>query len=254
MTATRNIRCLVAYDGTDFSGWQVQENARTVCGVIQDALEELHGHPVSVTAAGRTDAGVHAVGQVMNFQTDSSIPGDRFLYALNGLLPGEVRILESGEVRESFNARKDATSRTYRYLIKVCEVTSPLERGRYLALRRRPDIARLNELASRIVGTRDFAVFTAAGDKSVTTSRDVFSSVFTASGACIVYTISANAFLYRMVRSIVGTVLDCEAAGQTAGGFAAILESCDRACAGPTAPPWGLYLYEVGYDGSRIYA
>lgn len=248
----RNLKLTVAYDGTDFVGWQVQAQGRTVQGVIEAALERMHKEPVRVAAAGRTDSGVHADGQVISFRTSlDSIPAETFHIALNSFLPGDVQALHGEEVDDSFHARFSATARSYRYYYSLSDVQNP--RGRSFAVRLRyvPSVARLNRLVSPLIGSHDFTTFTLPRDSSSTKIRNVMSVSFYPSCGQLVFAIRANAYLWRMVRSIVGTAVDLEKKGARPDEMARRLELCDREAAGPTAPSAGLVLHCVEYSGDH---
>jgi tRNA pseudouridine38-40 synthase len=247
--AERTIRLTLAYDGTDFYGWQVQQTGRTVQGVLQASLERLHGHPVRVIGAGRTDSGVHATGQVASFTSDmDSVPADRFREAVNSFLPRDVRILASAEAEARFHARRSARQRLYRYYISTAPVLLPHLRHYCHWTRRKPDIRVLNEMASRLVGEHDFSAFSADGDANESKVRVVSVSSFHAESGMLVYTIAANSFLWKMVRTIVGTFLELEEQGRGGADLAAVLESRDHGRAGGTAPARGLFLERVVYD------
>ncbi len=248
----RPIQLVVSYDGTDFAGWQRQKNARSVQEEIEKALEKMHGHPVRLTGAGRTDAGVHALGQVAGFFTDiASIPAEKFLLALNKLLPRDIRVLYAGDAPRDFHARFDASLRRYRYFF-LCSSHQDAFSQRYAwCLSRQPSIGKLNAMASVIVGEHDFSAFASAKDISVSKSRFIQDSSFWFEGGKLVYQVSANAFLWRMVRSLVGTMIFFESKAATEADAAKlmldILVSADRKEAGPTAPPYGLFLWNVEY-------
>jgi len=256
----RAIKLLIAYDGTDFGGWQRQKNARSVQGEIEKALEKMHGHHIPLTGAGRTDAGVHAMGQVAGFFTDiESIPAQKFMPALNKLMAHDVRILRAEEAPPRFHARFDASMRRYRYFIACGAEPDPFTLRRTHHIRRQPRIETLNAAAATILGDRDFTAFTSAKDPSPTKRRFVQESCFYRDGTMLVYQVAANAFLWRMVRSLVGTMLHFEAEAGHAGDapeivaerMSALLESGDRKAAGPTAPPCGLFLWNVEYGPRR---
>ncbi len=244
----RNVRLVLAYDGTEFLGWERQAEGRTVQAVVEAALGELHGHPVGVVAAGRTDSGVHAAGQVISFSSDSPVPDDRFHHALNGLLPHDVRALRGGRVGDEFNARYSARARVYKYYLRAEEVECPTTRRYCWSLRKPPDLRRLISLSAAVVGTHDFTTFAASGDSSASKVRDVYSSVFYREGDALVFKIAGNAFLYRMVRSLVGTFVELETRGEGPEKLKELLARRDRDAAGPTAPARGLFLEKVLYD------
>ena len=245
----RVIRATLAYDGTDFVGWQVQANGRSVQGVVQDGLQRMHGHPVRVVGAGRTDSGVHATGQVASFLSDiDSVPGPRFRDALNAYLPHDVRVVESAEAPPGFHARRSATMRVYRYYTVAAPVLMPhLRRYRHW-VRRSLDLDRLRAIAGVVAGEHDFTSFTAEGSAAGSRVRTVTESRFDAEGDTAVYTIAAGSFLWKMVRNIVGTSLWLEENGGGPAEMAAILDACSRPAAGPTAPACGLFLERVLYD------
>lgn len=251
----RPIKLVVSYDGTDFGGWQRQKNARSVQEELEKALEKMHGHEVRLTGAGRTDAGVHARGQVAGFFTDiASIPAERFALALNRLLPGDVHVLLSEDGPADFHARFDASLRRYRYFISCERNVEAWERRYSWNIGRWPSLRILNPMAAVLLGEHDFSAFASAGDASLSRSRYVVESSFWYDEGRLVYQVAANAFLWRMVRSFVGTLLFVEAQGAgpeaAVARLQAILQAGRRAEAGPTAPPQGLFLWNVEY-GAR---
>lgn len=244
----RNIRATVAYDGTDFYGWQVQAEGRTVQGVVMDALERMHRREVKVTAAGRTDSGVHADGQVINFRTDiDSIPARDFFVALDSYLPRDVQAIDSREVDDEFHARYSAQRRVYRYAWTCARAVPPALRHRVTRLKHRPSIARLNELARPLLGAHDFSTFTLPTEPSENRTRRVDSIAFVPRGELVVMEIAANAFLWRMVRSIAGTLIELDKIGAEPVEVEARLAACDHSAAGPSAPAGGLVLHRVDY-------
>lgn len=246
--SNRNIRLILAYDGTDFSGWQRQDRTRTVQGVLESALERIHKHHVTLTGSGRTDAGVHADGQVANFYSDiHSIPPDRYVPALNTLLPRDVRILRSEEATTDFHARFDAKWRTYRYRLICGRSAKPWELRYAPQLWRRPQLGLLNSYASRLVGEIDCSLFAAPRETSLSRHRYISQARFHTEGDALIFEISANAFLWKMVRSIVGTLLFLEDRGDDAGFLDELLSSKDHGRCGPSAPPQGLSLWKVEY-------
>ena len=245
---SRRIKLVLSYDGTDFSGWQIQPEQRTVQGELEKALYKLHGEITSTIVAGRTDSGVHALGQVCHFDADSSIPGEKYREAINSLLPGDIRILSSIEVIHDFSARYSALMRSYKYLIQEGTVPSPFSRKYALSLRELPSLRYLNECARQVIGVHDFTAFTAAGDPSKTKIREIFSSSFYMENGYLVYKIEGTAFLWKMIRSIIGTILETAPLSFPGERMKDILESGDRTMAGTTAPAKGLYFYKVRYD------
>lgn len=247
--ADRNIKLTLAYDGTEFLGWQLQKSGRTVQGVVQEGLARMHGHPVHVLAAGRTDSGVHATGQVANFHSDiDSIAPERFRDAVNAYLPRDVRVLASEEVGPRFHARKSARLRVYRYYTVCGPVLPPHLRNYRHWVRRRLNIAPLNEMASVLVGEHDFNCFSAEGDANASKIRQVKTSSFHWEGDTLVYTIAASSFLWKMVRTVMGTFFMLEEQGLGARELRLIMETGSRSNAGGTAPARGLFLERVVYD------
>jgi len=249
----RNIRLTLGYDGTDFAGWQIQLNARTVQAVLQEALEKIHGSPVRVTAAGRTDSGVHATGQVVNFFSSlESIPVQKFADAINSRLPPDVRVIESDEVPEHFNSRKSARLRVYHYYLYNGKVVLPHCRRYCYHVRKRLRVNQLNCIASVLVGGHDFTTFAASGDANESKVRRVSVSCFYPHGPFIVYKIAADSFLWKMVRSILGTILDLGDSEVGAAEMRSILLSQRRERAGQTVPAQGLFLSKVFYNEEPV--
>lgn len=249
----RTIRATVAYDGTDFAGWQIQDAQRTVQGVLEAALARMHGQRVRVTAAGRTDAGVHALGQVASFRTgiDSLTPAV-LPRAVNSFLPDDVRVVDAAGADDGFDARRSARLRVYRYQLLPGRQLPHLRRYT-LWVRRALRLEALNRMAAAIVGEHDFTAFAAAGASGAAVRR-VEQASFFAEGPLIVFRIAARSFLWKMVRRLVGAMLALEAAsGADAGGararMAELLARPDRERIGQTAPAWGLFLDRVWYAG-----
>jgi tRNA pseudouridine38-40 synthase len=253
----RNIRLLIAYDGTDFCGWQKQkeqnsvharEKNRTIQGEIEKALERLHKSPIRLTGSGRTDSGVHAAAQTANFYTGiNNMEASRFVPALNCLLPRDIRILKAQEEKQDFHARFDARSRTYRYYIIAGRPAFPWELRYAFQIWRRPVISRLNDLAILLRGEFNCSIFAVPGDKSQSRSRYIYGASFFVEGEKIVFEITANAFLWKMVRSVVGSLLRYEEKNILPSHFREIIESGERSLAGPTVPPNGLFLWKIDY-------
>jgi tRNA pseudouridine38-40 synthase len=248
MTEGRNVRLLISYDGTDFAGWQRQSRDRSVQGALETALESLHGHPVALHGSGRTDAGVHAAGQVANFRTSiERIPIPKFVPALNAKLPPDVRVLAAEAAADDFHARFDAKSRLYRYFVIAGRPALAHERRYAWQLWRRPDLALMNAYAASLLGETDCSTFASPQDASKSRHRHISLARWLPTPDGLVFEIAANAFLWKMVRSIVGSLLHYEERGLAPARFAEIVASGDRKSAGPTAPPEGLFLWSVDY-------
>lgn len=256
----RNILLTVSYDGTDFCGWQRQDtgnrgkSVRTVQGEIEKALEKIHKVPVNLTGSGRTDSGVHAFAQAASFFSPvDSIPEEKYTVALNSFLPEDIRIMESKKVPDDFSARFSATSRTYRYFFHTGTPFASQMRFIY-PIYRKPDLEVLNKMASYLRGETDCASFAAAGDKSLSTFRYIDDARFyfdENNSDILIFEITANAFLWKMVRSLAGSFIFFEKNGKAPEYFKQVLEAKDRRLAGPTAPPNGLFLYRISFDGVR---
>ena len=250
----RRLRITVSYDGAAFSGWQRQHDARSVQAEIEDALRTMLKTHVHVQGSGRTDAKVHAIGQVAHFDIENqSVPEQAFTLALNKLLPHDIRIIDSREVDEHFHARFTSVAREYRYYVKEEKDFTPFDRDRTAKMRIFPPLELLNSYASCIIGTHNFTTFSASADQSHSKIRDVYESRFFFEpsqwgGKQLVYLVSANAFLMHQVRSMVGTMLQFALKEIPVEQFRQILDACDRLQAGRTAGPEGLYLYRIDYD------
>jgi tRNA pseudouridine38-40 synthase len=215
---------------------------------LEGALERIHKHPVALTGSGRTDAGVHAAGQVANFYTDiAGMGAERFVPAINSLLPRDLRVLAARETFPGFHARFDAKWRTYRYFFVPLRQALPQELRYALQLWRRPRLSLLNDFARFLHGEIDCTPFAQPRDPSLSRSRFIRQAYFFAQGDKLVFEISANAFLWKMVRSIAGTLLFYEERNLSPGDFQALLQGGDRKLAGPTLPPEGLFLWKVDY-------
>jgi tRNA pseudouridine38-40 synthase len=245
----RRIALRVAYDGTDFAGWQVQRDERTVQGVLEASLSEVCKERINLVASGRTDSGVHARGQVCHFDAaDTGPPGEKFSRALNRVLPPDVRVMDSAAVGDAFHARYAARMREYRYYLLEGRCADPFERP-YCYLRASlPPVELLNRFASPLVGTHDFTSFAAEKDENESKHRSIASCAFYPEGPYTVLRILGNSFLWKMVRTIVGTILELGGSGATPRDLENILHARDRKAAGATAPARGLFLYRVYYD------
>lgn len=243
----RNIKAILEYDGTNYKGFQVQRQVPTVQMALEQALEKLTGEKIKTIGAGRTDTGVHALGQTINFVTDSTIPTERFAIALNSCLPKDIRVLEAEQALPSFHARYSAAWKRYRYLIRFGTGGGVFWRN-YALIRSDPiDLGRMQEAAACLAGTHDFRCFCAGGGETKTTIRTITQCRLEKTEAGAYLEVVADGFLYHMVRNIVGTLLQVGCGKRHPGGMPRLLASKDRRQAGPTAPPQGLYLVEVGY-------
>lgn len=233
----------VAYHGGPFAGWAAQPGRRTVAGELSRALETVLRAPVALTAAGRTDAGVHALGQVV------SLPGPPpAVRSVNTLLPYEIAVLEASAAPDGFSARYDAVSRTYAYRILARRARSPFEQGRALWWPRALDVAALEACAAALAGARDFTAFTPTETRHRHFVREVRHASWTrADGDVLVFRIEADSFLRHMNRVLVGTMLEVGSGRRSAGDFTRLLRGRPRSQAGATAPPHGLYLESVRY-------
>jgi tRNA pseudouridine38-40 synthase len=245
-------RLTIAYDGGPFSGWAAQPGLRTVQGELEAALERiLGGRRVELTVAGRTDAGVHAWGQVASFELDTD-PPDRFAERLNAVLPPAISVLTAEPAPEGFDARRDARSRTYCYRVLASRVRDPFEEGRALLWPHRLDAALLDRCAAAAVGNHDFTAFTPTETEHVRFERDVLRCEWQRSparvpGELLELWIEADAFMRHMVRVLVGTMLEVASGRRTVEDFEALLAGVPRDRAGETAPAHGLCLASVGY-------
>lgn len=245
----RRLKATISYDGTQFSGYQVQPGERTVQLEIENVLTKMHkGQMVRITASGRTDSKVHATGQVIHFDTELAIPVDRFQKALNVQLPSDIRVLEVEEVPSDFHARFSVKGKRYRYIWSFGKVQSPFRR--YYSVDTngvKPDVEKMKYAAQYIVGIHDFSCFCAANTSVVDKVRTVHSLDFEWHNQELHMVIEGNGFLYNMVRIIAGTLWEVGIEKRPAEQLQEIIASMDRGSAGKTAPPHGLYLEKVFY-------
>lgn len=245
--ARRRIAVGLEYDGARFAGWQLQPGLPTIQGHVQQALARIADHPVEATCAGRTDAAVHANGQVAHFDTTSERPMRGWVLGVNGELPPDIAMLWAVQVHERFHARHSALSRCYRYCILQRATRPALLRERAWWVRTELDVAAMHEAAQQLVGEHDFSAFRAAECQSKTARRRIDSIGVAADGPLVTIEVTANAFLHHMVRNIVGTLLPVGMGEQKPAWVGQALASLDRARAGITAPAHGLYLSRVHY-------
>jgi tRNA pseudouridine38-40 synthase len=247
----RNLKLTIAYDGTDFAGWQVQPEAATVQGTLSSAIGRITGEKVLPQGSGRTDAGVHALAQVATFQTGSVIPVGNFVIALNDILPASIRVLAVEEVAAEFHPRKSAQAKTYRYRIHREAICPPLL-ARYVWHYPYPlDENAMRDAAPMVEGEYDFTSFAAVdperGREGISNVRRIFSSRWQRESSELIYEVRGNGFLHHMVRNLVGTFLLVGKGTLKLADVSRILETRDRSAAGATAPASGLYLVNVEY-------
>ena len=255
---TRTFKLTLSYDGGAYVGWQRQANGPSIQAEIESALARVEGAPVTVVGAGRTDAGVHAVGQVASLWLRNPIPADALGRALNATLPPDIRVVAVDEAPASFHARFDAVAKVYRYRLLRGPVASPFERRYGWHVGDALDLDRMATAGRLLVGEHDFAAFQATGSDTVTTVRRLHALTLrpgvsgtvpgdeTGGGATLVE-VRGDGFLRHMVRIIVGTLVDVAAGRTTPAAVEAALRTGDRGAAGPTAPPHGLFLARVDY-------
>lgn len=248
-------RITVAYDGTDFKGWQRQPEGTSIQGLLEAALAELDGRDVAVTGAGRTDAGVHALAQVAAFTLERTIAPDALVRAVNVRLPESVRVLSAEPADPAFHPRFDAKLKTYRYRIWNADVLLPFERNYAWHIVDELDVDAMNVAAAIVVGTHDFAAFCGTGSDAATTTRTIgSSSMRNGDGGLrsdcrlLAYEISGDGFLRHMVRNIVGSLVEIGRGRFPAAWLGEVLASRDRRKAGRTAPAQGLFLVGVNYE------
>lgn len=244
----KRVKLVVAYDGTNYHGWQVQDNGITIEEVLNRTISELVQEDIKVIGASRTDAGVHACGNVAVFDTESRIPGDKFSFALNQRLPEDIRIQESCEVDADFHPRYADTVKTYEYNILNRRFELPSKRL-YAAFCYYPmNIERMNQAATYLVGEHDFKSFCSAGAQVQTTVRTIYAVNVTKEDDMVHIRITGNGFLYNMVRIIAGTLMQVGTGLMEPEQVKEILEARDRSKAGPTAVAKGLTLVEIRYE------
>jgi tRNA pseudouridine38-40 synthase len=248
MGPRRNIRLTLEYDGTCYHGWQRQKNALSIQEVIETALSRITGETVRLIGSGRTDAGVHALGQVTNFTTRSTVPRRAFLHGLNSLLPMDIAVLQAEEVPLTFHARYDALWKTYEYRLLNRPVRSPVNVLHAWWLSGSLDVAAMQQAAQVLPGEHDFFSFRAAGSRPGHALRRVREAFWHCQlEGWLKFTITANGFLRGMVRSLVGTLVEIGKGKYPPEFLGEVLEKRDRRLAGPTAPPQGLFLVKVEY-------
>lgn len=242
------VRLIVAYDGTNYHGWQIQNNAITVEEILQQALCDLLQEPIELVGASRTDAGVHARGNVAVFDTHTRIPAEKIAIAVNQRLPEDIRVMQSEEVEEQFHPRYAESEKTYEYHISNVPIQLPTRRLYsyfvYLPL----DVEKMQEAAKLFVGEHDFAGFCSAKSQVQTTVRTIYDCQVEKEGDEICIRVRGNGFLYNMVRIIAGTLVEVGLGRRKLSTVSQAIEKADRSLAGPTAPPEGLTLIKIEYQ------
>ncbi|MBM7694828.1 tRNA pseudouridine38-40 synthase [Peribacillus deserti] len=243
------LKCKIMYDGTHFFGYQVQPEKRTVQGVIEGVLTQLHkGAPVRISASGRTDAHVHARGQIIHFDSPLQIPEENWLRALNAMLPEDISVVHIERVHSSFHSRFDASGKEYRYFVNLGKTRDPFRRNYSYHTGYRLDYAAMRESLQYLIGTHDFTSFCSAKTEVEDRVRTISEIEFFECDDELVFRFVGNGFLYNMVRILVGTILEVGTGRKHASVMKEILEKKDRSYAGKTAPGHGLYLWEVFYN------
>lgn len=245
----RNIKLTIEYDGKGFNGWQKQPSKLNIQGTIEQAIKLITGEEVDLTASGRTDAGVHALGQVANFKTNSNIPIEKIPIALNSNLKKSIRIISAEEVDERFHSRLTCKKKTYRYIINNSEFSSAIYRNLETHIPQKLNIEKMQKAAKYFEGEHDFKAFKASGTSSKSSIRKIYKAeVFKMPNNRIYIELTGNGFLYNMVRIIAGTLVDVGTEKIEPEDIKKIIDSKDRNLAGKTLQPNGLYLVKVNYD------
>lgn len=244
--------CVCQYDGTDYSGWQRQKNGTSIQEIMETALEKVYGEPIKIGGSGRTDAGVHALGQVFSFSSETYRPNAVATKGTNTFLPPNIVITNSIDTTPDFHAGKDIISKTYLYKIINAPVSSPFHINRALWIKKDIDTNNLNHILSRFVGVHDFASFCVKKTKKDNTMREIYSAKAIRNGAEIDIEINAKGFLHNMTRIIVGTAIKFMQYGENPEKIDEIIKAADRRKAGPTAPPFGLYQKTAIYSNEGI--
>jgi tRNA pseudouridine38-40 synthase len=244
--ALTTVRLDIEYDGAGFRGWARQPGLRTVQGVLEAGLAQVLREEILLTVAGRTDTGVHALGQVASFETEAPLPPD-LARNLNGVTPEDVAVRRAEAVVDGFNARFDARSRSYLYRVATGRPATPFERARALPWPHRIDRAALDACAAALLGTHDFTAFTPTQTDHVRFERDVFAASWRDEGPILAFRVTADAFMRNMVRALVGTMLEVGSSRRTVESFTDLLQGRPRTDGGDTAAPHALYLENVSY-------
>ena len=244
----RNIKLTIEYDGKDFNGWQKQPNKLNIQGEIERAIYNITKEEVDLIGSGRTDAGVHALGQVANFKTNSQISIEKIPLAINSQLKNSIVIKEAEEVNERFHSRYNAKRKTYRYIINNSKCGTAIYRNLEYSYPFKLDVEKMKQASKYFEGEHDFKAFKSSGTSSKNSVRTIYKAIVKQEGEKIIIELTGNGFLYNMVRIISGTLLDVGLGKIQAEEIPEIIESKDRQRAGKTLPAHGLYLVEVKYD------
>ena len=244
----RNIKLTIEYDGKDFNGWQKQPNKLNIQGEIERSIKDITGEDVDLIASGRTDAGVHALGQVANFKTDSNIPVEKIPIALNTKLKRSIRILAAEEVDERFHSRYNCKKKTYKYVINNSANGTAIYRNLEYNFSQELNVDKMNEAVKYFIGEHDFKGFKASGTSSKSSVRTIYEAKVYKNGDRVNIELTGNGFLYNMVRIISGTLIDVGIGKILPEEVPDIINSKERTKAGKTLPPNGLYLIKVEYE------
>ncbi len=244
----RNIKLTIEYDGKDFNGWQKQPTKLNIQGTIEQAIKQITGEDVELNASGRTDAGVHAIGQVANFKTNSQIPIEKFAIAINSRLKKSIVIKRAEEVDERFHSRLNCKKKTYRYIINNTPEGTAIYRNLETHIPQKLDVEKMKEAVKYFEGEHDFKAFKASGTSSKSSVRKIYEAIVYQVGDKIYIELTGNGFLYNMVRIIAGTLVDVGLGKIEPKKIPEIIQQKKRENAGKTLPPNGLYLLKVMYD------
>lgn len=244
----RNIKLTIEYDGKDFNGWQKQPNKLNIQGEIERAIESITGEKVELNASGRTDAGVHSLGQVANFKTQSKIPTEKFAIAINSQVKNSIRIICAEEVDENFHSRYNCKQKTYRYVINNSPYGSAVYRGFEYHMPIKLNFTNMQKAIKHFEGEHDFRAFKSSGTSSKSSVRMIYKTMIKQEKDRIIIELTGNGFLYNMVRIIAGTLVDVGLGKIEPDDIPDIIKSGDRTKAGKTLPPQGLFLVSVDYE------
>ena len=244
----RNIRLTIEYDGKEFNGWQKQPNKLNIQGNLEKVISDLTKEEIEIIGSGRTDAGVHALGQVANFKTNSNIPIEKIAIAINSRIKQSIRIKKAEEVDERFHSRYNCKRKTYRYIINTSETGSAIYRNLEYNIKMQLDVKKMQEAVNFFVGEHDFSAFKSSGTSSKSSVRTIYNAKVEQDGERIIIELTGNGFLYNMVRIISGTLVEVGLNKIKPEDITKIIESKNRQNAGKTLPPCGLYLVSVEYE------